>query len=101
LIREQDGNLTCRMKNGDDEQSLIIITNLPIQVFVTGDLAYFAAILGEVNMAGDWCTWCGLLVKEWRPTVYDKGELWTQAAMTEVKMSISLGVTDDTSSTNR
>jgi hypothetical protein len=92
LIREQDGNLSCRMKN-DDDQSLTIITNLPIQVFITGDLAYFAAILGKVNMAGDWCTWCGLPEKEWSPTDHDKSELWTLEAMAEVCEYISLGVT--------
>jgi hypothetical protein len=96
LIREQDGNLSCRMKN-DDEQSLTIITNLPIPVFVTGDLAYFAAILGKVNMAGDWCTCCGLSAKKWSPTDHDKGKLWTLEAMAEVWLSISLGATNDTS----
>ncbi len=100
LLREQDGNLSCRMKN-DDEQSLATtITNLPIRVFVTGDLAYFAAILGKVNMAGDWCTWCGLSTKEWSPIDHDKGELWTLDAMAEVRLSFSLGVTNNTS-TNR
>jgi hypothetical protein len=75
LIREQDGNLSCSMKNDDDQSLTIITTNLPIRVFVTGDLAYFAAILGEVNMAGDWCTWCELPAKEWSPTDHNKGEL--------------------------
>jgi hypothetical protein len=98
LIREQDGNLSCSMKNDDDDQSLLtIITNLPIRVFVTGDLAYFAAILGKVNMADDWCTWCGLSAKEWSPTDHDKGELWTLEAMAEVRLSISSGATNGTS----
>jgi hypothetical protein len=74
LIRERDDNLSCRMEN-DDDQSLTIITNLPIRVFVTGDLAYFAAIFGKVNMAGDRCTWCGLSAKEWSPIDHDKDEL--------------------------
>jgi hypothetical protein len=52
-----------------------LLSSLPIQVFVTGDLAYFAVILGKVNMVGGWCTWCGLLPKEWSPTDHDKGEL--------------------------
>jgi hypothetical protein len=97
LIREQDGNLSCSMKNDDDQSLLTIITNLPIRVFVTDDLAYFAAILGKVNMAGNWCTWCGLLAKEWSPRDHDKGKLWTQEAMAEVRLSISLGVTNNTS----
>ena len=73
------------------------ITNLPIRVLVTGDLAYFSAILGKVNMAGDWWTWCGLSAKEWSPTDQDKGEFWTLEAMAEVRLSISSGATNDTS----
>jgi hypothetical protein len=85
----------------DDQSLLTIITNLLIRVFVTGDLAYFAAILGKVNMAGDWCTWCGLSAKEWSPTYHDKSELWTLEAMVEVSLSISVGATNDTSADRR
>ena len=31
-----------------------------MSVFICGDLARFTAILGKVNMAGKWCTWCKL-----------------------------------------
>jgi hypothetical protein len=75
LIRDGDGSLSCRMKNNEHDLPLTVISSLPIRVFVTGDLAYFAAILGKVNMAGDWCTWCGLSAKEWSPTDHEKGEL--------------------------
>ncbi len=81
LIRDANGGLSCRMRNHGDDTLLTIISSLPIRVFVTGDLAYFAAILGKVNMAGDWCTWCGLSAKEWSPEDHDKGELWTLEAM--------------------
>jgi hypothetical protein len=95
VIRDENGGIVFQMNNvyQDDEP----LTSLPIQVFVTGDLAYFAAILGKVNMAGGWCTWCSLLPKEWTPTDHDKGELWTLATMEEVWTSISLGVTPDMS----
>ncbi len=48
-------------------------------------------------MAGGWCTWCGWSPKEWSPTDHDKGQLWTLEAMAEVRASIALGVTVDTS----
>jgi hypothetical protein len=66
-------------------------------VFVTGDLAYFTAFWGKVNMAGIWCTWCGLLPMEWSPIDNNKGELWTLAAMAEAWSLISFGITKDTS----
>jgi hypothetical protein len=53
-------------------------------------------------MAGNWCTWCGLLAKEWSPADHNKGKLWTLvAAMAEVWMSISLGITNDTLADHR
>ena len=97
LIRDANGGLSCRMRNHGDDTLLTIISSLPIRVFVTGDLAYFSAILGKVSMAGDWCTWCGLSAKEWSPEDHDKGELWTLEAMAEVRESIRLGITNDTS----
>jgi hypothetical protein len=72
------------MQNHQDDPPLTLLSSLTIQVLVTGDLAYFAAILGKVNMAGGWCTWCGLSPKQWSPTDHGKGELWTL---------ISLGMT--------
>jgi hypothetical protein len=95
LIQDGDGSLSCRMQNQDD-LPLTLLSSLKILVFVTGNLAYFAAILGKVNMAGGWCTWCGLSPKEWSPTDHDKGRLWTLEAMAEVWTSIALGVTVDT-----
>jgi hypothetical protein len=96
LIRDENEGLSCRMKKNGDDPQLTIISFLPIQVFVTGDPAYFRAILGKVNMAGDWCTWCGLSAKEWSPADHDKGKLWTLEAMAEARESISLGAINDT-----
>jgi hypothetical protein len=98
VIRDPNGSVFFRMKNDEqDDQQLTIISSLYIRVFVTGDLAYFAAILGKVNMAGGWCTWCGLSPREWSPTEHDKGQLWTLEAMAEVRTSIRVGITADTS----
>jgi hypothetical protein len=99
VIRDEDGSVAFRMKKEgqEDDQPLTVLSSLHIRVFVTGDLAYFAAILGKVNMAGGWCTWCGLSPREWSPIDHDKGQLWTLEAMAEVRTSIRLGVTMDTS----
>jgi hypothetical protein len=97
LIRDEDGSLSCWMKTHEDNQPLTIFSSLPIRVLLTGDLLeYFAAICRKVNMAGNWCTWCGLLAKEWSPTDHDKIKLWTLVEMAEVRMSINLGITNDT-----
>jgi hypothetical protein len=98
LVQDEDGSVTFRMKAAEGaEQSLTILSSLPIRVFVTGDLAYLAAILGKVNMSGGWCTWCGLSPKEWSPTGHEKGANWTLQAMAEVRTAIETGVLPDTS----
>ena len=48
---------------------------------MTGDLAYYAAVLGKPNMAGQWCTWCDLSKKEWIDVEHQKGNLWTLSLM--------------------
>jgi hypothetical protein len=33
---------------------------LPVNIFITGDLAFYATVLGKENMGGIWCPWCML-----------------------------------------
>ena len=28
------------------------------KVYITGDLAFYAAVLGKADSSGSWCTWC-------------------------------------------
>ncbi len=46
---------------------------LPINVYITGDLAFYATVLGKENMGGIWCPWCMLSKQEWSA---DPHELW-------------------------
>ena len=46
-----------------------------VRVLLTGDLAFYAIVLGKVNMSGRWCTWCKLSPAQWGVENHDKGEL--------------------------
>lgn len=49
----------------------------PVQILITGDLALYATAWGEINMIGNWCTWCQLSPKVWLNISHKKGEEWT------------------------
>ena len=53
-----------------------------------GDLAFFAAVLGKVNMSGKWCTWCKLSPSEWRHAGHNCGEKWTIDRMSQLRDKI-------------
>ena len=54
----------------------------------SGDLAFFAAVLGKVNMSGKWCVWCQLGPNEWSVPNYVPGEGWTIKKMHELRENI-------------
>ena len=47
------------------------------RLLISGDLAFFATVVGKVDMSGCWCHWCNLSAKEWSDKSYIKGMLWT------------------------
>ena len=59
-----------------------------MRVLICGDLAFFAAVLGKVNMSGKWCVWCQLGPSEWSVPNHDTGEGWTIKKMHELRENI-------------
>ena len=59
-----------------------------IRIVVTGDLAWYAAALGKVNMSSNWCTWCNGSGNEWIDEGHTKGELWTLDKMRDLREKI-------------
>jgi hypothetical protein len=66
-----------------------------INLFITGNMAFYACALGKVNMSGIWYTWCKLSSEEWSDVGHEKGELWTKEAMDEIRESIYGGTLAD------
>ena len=48
-----------------------------LRVLLCGDLAFFAAVLGKVNMSEKWCIWCQIEPTEWSAPYHVPGEGWT------------------------
>jgi len=50
--------LNTLKENGDHGATVVGATAVPIKLFATGDLAWYAEALGKPNMAGDHCSLC-------------------------------------------
>ena len=39
------------------------IIQIQRRILISGDLVFFATVIGKVNMSGCWCHWCNLSTK--------------------------------------
>ena len=53
------------------------IIQIKTRHLISGDLAFFATVVGKVNISGCWHHWCNVSVKEWSDKSHTKGMLWT------------------------
>ena len=76
---DEDKKLTIKYsKEGDINKSIYKkVIQIKTRLLISGDLAYFATIVGKVNMSGNWCHWCNLSPLEWSNKSHTKGMLWT------------------------
>lgn len=79
-------------------QGLKYVKSCTLRVVVTGDLAWYAAALGKVNMSSNWCTWCKLSANEWKDEGHEKGEFWTLENMRDLREKI---LTNEVSATSQ
>jgi hypothetical protein len=59
-----------------------------IRSFITGDLAFFATILGKENMSAQWCTWCQLSKKEWKCVGHATGAQWSIQQIQDLRRNV-------------
>jgi hypothetical protein len=72
----------------DDDATIQFVRACSIRILFTGDLAWYAAALGKVNMSGNWCCWCKLSANEWKD-VHEAGEVWTLLLMNELREQLN------------
>jgi hypothetical protein len=94
--KEEDGTIGCNLHHDETVLTDLISSSVPIRAFVTGDLAYLAAILGKVNMSGVWCTWCDLSPVQWGELGHDMGGAWSLASMSKIREDITAGRIENT-----
>ena len=75
----------------DAENVIEDASKATIRLFLTGDLAFYAAVLGKVNMSGTWCTWCNLRNVEWERKDHDIGNEWTKEKMKQLRRDVETG----------
>jgi len=70
----QDFRLSFTPLNADEPA----LCDVPIRLFINGDLKFFAQILGRDGMSTSWCMWCRVHPSEWKGLDgVDPQELWS------------------------
>jgi hypothetical protein len=65
--------------------------NVPVSIFINGDLKFFAQILGRDGMSTSWCMYCKVHPKDWIGLVEaPEEELWSIAQQTQFVESITI-----------
>ena len=79
LLWSKDDKLTIQYSTKDDinESSYMKVIEISVRLLKSGDLVFFATVVGKVNRSSCWCRWCNLSSFEWEHIPYQKGILWT------------------------
>jgi hypothetical protein len=70
-----------------DEDTLVL--NVPIRVFITGDLAFYATVVGKEGMDKAHCHWCKLPSAQWQTYGHAPGPKWTLEELKRVAGTIT------------
>jgi hypothetical protein len=57
--------------------------NMPINLFMAGDILFYNIVIGKEGMSGWWCSYCKLFKNDWQQLHHQRGEPWTIATLTE------------------
>ena len=62
----KDNKLIIEYSKEDDINKSIFnnIIQIPTRILISGDLVFFATVVGKVNMSGYWYRWSNLSAKE-------------------------------------
>jgi hypothetical protein len=58
-----------------------LVLNVPIHVFISGDLAFHATVVGKEGMDKAHCHWCKLRSAEWQAHAHERGMRWDSEEM--------------------
>ncbi len=57
---------------------------LPFRIFISGDLSFFACLLGKDGSSGCYCYVCDLPQSQWQEEEHEKGALWSLQTMQQI-----------------
>jgi hypothetical protein len=76
-----DGALAVHKKSiflpTDGDGPSFYALNVPIRMFITGDLAFYATMVGKEGMDKAHCHWCKLPSSQWQTPGHAPGTKWT------------------------
>lgn len=72
--------------------SKIVLTIPCFNLFITGDLSFYADVLGMPNSSSYWCPWCLLSRPEWQESADATGESRTTAFLEQMGAAITTDV---------
>jgi hypothetical protein len=76
-------------RTGPVSQEDTLKLNVPIHVFITGDLAFYATIMGKEGMNKAHCHWCKLRSSQWQVLGHTPGIKWTLQELKQVAASLN------------
>jgi hypothetical protein len=90
LSAQEDNGFSLRQSYEEryPQDSVILLTIPHFNLFITGDLAYYADVLGMPNSSSYWCPWCLLSRPEWQQSADATGEARTTAFLEEMSTAI-------------
>ena len=57
--------------------------NIPINLFMAGDILFYNMVIGKEGMSRWWCSFCKLFKNDWHDLGHERGEPWTIATLAE------------------
>ncbi len=63
VTMNEDRQLNLSFSHSSSEN--LTICDVPIRLFINGDLKYFAQMLGREGMSTSWCMWCEAHPNQW------------------------------------
>ena len=69
---------------------------IPVKIFLAGDLLFFAMACGKEGSASWWCTYCDLIRTDWQIKGCRKGDLWSLDKLKEHHQKIVDGIVKKT-----
>jgi hypothetical protein len=87
-----DDDKKIQLSFGRISENNKVICDVPVRLFVNGDMKYFAQMLGREGMSTSWCMWCKSHPSEWKGLFsLPNHELWTIEQQSQVVQRINSG----------
>jgi hypothetical protein len=65
-----------------------LIATIPFRIFIRGDLAYYATVLGKESSTSKWCWLCQLSHSQWQSSNHNRGLPWTLQSIKEKSANV-------------